>query len=171
MRMTKPQLHRHLTTGIFNQLSKILKKFRLSDFFLDRAAGKFRQVLELCALRNEKSCVYAILSVFCATKSEYQESEPSVNSRRTTRSGSLASRIQKQSIRPRLSARDTNSLPQFQRKRLASLRILWMELRTEAVTRAVLLSMGCAEFPRPALRLHGFPSIRKQKVVEKRLLL
>ncbi len=39
VRMTKPQLHRHLTTGIFNQLSKILKKLRLSDFFLDRAAG------------------------------------------------------------------------------------------------------------------------------------
>lgn len=31
--MTKPQLHRHLTTDIFNQLSKILKKLRLGDFF------------------------------------------------------------------------------------------------------------------------------------------
>ena len=79
VRMTKPQLHRHLTTGIFNQLSKILKKLRLSDFFLDRAAGKFRQVLELCALFSGKSSLSAMFPVFCATKLEYQFSSPTVN--------------------------------------------------------------------------------------------
>ena len=76
MRMTKPQLHRHLTTGIFNQLSKILKKFRLSDFFLDRAAGKFQQVLELCALcphfLGPVFRLSANPTVFSATKPEYQ---------------------------------------------------------------------------------------------------
>jgi hypothetical protein len=66
--MTKPQLHRHLTTGIFNQLSKILKKLRLSDFFLDRAAELPQQVLELCA----PEAASQLLSVFCATKPDYQ---------------------------------------------------------------------------------------------------
>jgi hypothetical protein len=36
---------------------------------------------------------------------------------------------------------------------------------------AALLSMACMELPRPALRLHGFRSIRKDAVVEKHLLL
>ena len=89
--MTKPQLHRHLTTGIFNQLSKILKKLRLSDFFLDRAAGKFQQVLELCALSVRKFRVSAMLSVFSATKPDYQVSSCLVNNRRTTCSNRLAS--------------------------------------------------------------------------------
>ena len=76
--MTKPQLHRHLTTGIFNQLSKILKKLRLSDFFSDRAAGKFRQVLELCAPEIDFS---VLISFFCATKPDYQVQPATVNFR------------------------------------------------------------------------------------------
>jgi hypothetical protein len=68
--MTKPQLHRHLTTGIFNQLSKILKKLRLSDFFLDRAAGNPAGPRTLRA----RSQLSAWRSAFCATKPDYQTS-------------------------------------------------------------------------------------------------
>ena len=87
VRMTKPQLHRHLTTGIFNQLSKILKKLRLSDFFLDRAAGKFQQVLELCAPEMRFS---AFFPVFCATKPDYQFLVTSVNFTRIFFSAALS---------------------------------------------------------------------------------
>ena len=49
VRMTKPQLHRHLTTGIFNQIFKDPVEIRLSDFFWIELPVA-RQALELCTL-------------------------------------------------------------------------------------------------------------------------
>jgi hypothetical protein len=99
VRMTKPQLHRHLTTGIFNQLSKILKKLRLSDFFLDRAAGNSSRSSNFARSVQRKLCVSALLSVFCATKPEYQVLPTHVNCKETSRSISLCACSRPQPIR------------------------------------------------------------------------
>src|SRR6185437_7473 len=73
--MTKPQLHRHLTTGIFNQLSKILKKLRLSDFFLDRAAGINPAGPRTLRVKQTKIVLFSIASCFLRDQTRLSSSD------------------------------------------------------------------------------------------------
>ena len=180
--MTKPQLHRHLTTGTFNQLSKILQEASPRRFLWDRAIGinpigprtlrAFRVAFRFSARPT----------VFSATKSDYQAFPISVNVGGKIFFLPLARFSPPrdlQNIDPADSSSPHAAAPVFgQTGELILLATTsfheWKcadgndRLCRVLAVAGGLSQLGLAESLSPEMSLHGFPAIRKPATVENR---